>query len=369
MFVHGKALNAVSVRQNGRVVCLAERPRGSGGTARIKPAWAGTDELLSKLTNLLIQTPWVYRILKKQAKAVMVRTAASRGIDWSGCAAALEEAGVSKYFAPRTDLVYPAYYTKPFHAYDEGNLCWLAAYEVEPATYAMALRVWPQERELSWRDAQRRLRHCFLDQVTRFMADPGDLRIDRVRFTLDVGCGAGISTRFLAEYLARNIPRDDALRVLGIDPSPYFLAVANLRNEKANALDVQRLPPNVRIEFQQALGESLPLADSVVDLVTLQFVLHELPRDAAESVFRELVRVTRDRGCIAMVDNNPRSPVIQNLPPALFTLMKSTEPHSDDYYTFDVEACLRQIPGIERVQVTACDPRHRAILCRVRKST
>ena len=32
-----------------------------------------------------------------------------------------------------------------------------------------------------------------------------------------------------------------------------------------------------------------------------------------------------------------RSKVIQNLPPVIFTLMKSTEPHSDVYYTFDVE--------------------------------
>jgi hypothetical protein len=35
-----------------------------------------------------------------------------------------------------------------------------------------------------------------------------------------------------------------------------------------------------------------------------------------------------------------RSKVIQNLPPVIFTLMKSTEPHSDVYYTFDVEVKL-----------------------------
>ena len=32
-----------------------------------------------------------------------------------------------------------------------------------------------------------------------------------------------------------------------------------------------------------------------------------------------------------------RSKVIQQLPPAIFTLMKSTEPHSDVYFTFDIE--------------------------------
>ena len=27
-------------------------------------------------------------------------------------------------------LQYPAYYTQPFHAYDQGNLCWEAAFQV-----------------------------------------------------------------------------------------------------------------------------------------------------------------------------------------------------------------------------------------------
>jgi hypothetical protein len=40
---------------------------------------------------------------------------------------------------------YPEYYLKPFHAYSEGNMCWQAAFEAEPATMAMALRVWPKD--------------------------------------------------------------------------------------------------------------------------------------------------------------------------------------------------------------------------------
>jgi hypothetical protein len=64
-----------------------------------------------------------------------------------------------------------------------------------------------------------------------------------------------------------------------------------------------------------------------------------------------------------VVDNNPQSPVIQNLPPVLFTLMKSTEPWTDDYYMFDVEAAL-QAAGFEHVITVASDPRHRTILGR-----
>ena len=54
-------------------------------------------------------------------------------------------------------MQYPEYYVQPFHAYEEGNLNWLAAFEVESATYSMALRTFPGEG-LSADQAQCRLR-------------------------------------------------------------------------------------------------------------------------------------------------------------------------------------------------------------------
>jgi len=54
-------------------------------------------------------------------------------------------------------VAYPDYYVQPFHAYAEGSLCWLAAFEVEAATYSMALRTFPGAG-LSPAQAQRRLR-------------------------------------------------------------------------------------------------------------------------------------------------------------------------------------------------------------------
>eukprot|EP00166_Cyanidium_caldarium_P003897 ctg_382.g249 len=52
-----------------------------------KPAWAGTEDWLSRAVNVLIGTPFIYAVLKRQAKAVLQRTAESRGIDWTGNAA------------------------------------------------------------------------------------------------------------------------------------------------------------------------------------------------------------------------------------------------------------------------------------------
>lgn len=47
--------------------------------------------------------------------------ALSAGVDWDEEFAAVRDAS----------LAYPAYYTKPFHAYPRGNLCWDAALEVK----------------------------------------------------------------------------------------------------------------------------------------------------------------------------------------------------------------------------------------------
>ena len=68
---------------------------------------------------------------------------------WRDIAARLEkDPSIQKHFDDvKNDAVeYPEYYLKPFHAYAEGNLCWLAAFEAEPATYSMALRVYPKDR-------------------------------------------------------------------------------------------------------------------------------------------------------------------------------------------------------------------------------
>ena len=54
-------------------------------------------------------------------------------------------------------LQYPDYYLKAFHAYEEGNLNWLAAFEVESATLSMALRTFP-DAGLDAQQAQARLR-------------------------------------------------------------------------------------------------------------------------------------------------------------------------------------------------------------------
>lgn len=76
----------------------------------------------------------------------------------------------------------------PFHAYDEGNLNWLAAFEAESATYSMALRVWPKEVKagtLGFIDAQKRLRVGYTDAVANFVKLHN---LPEPKAILDVGC-------------------------------------------------------------------------------------------------------------------------------------------------------------------------------------
>jgi ubiquinone/menaquinone biosynthesis C-methylase UbiE len=204
----------------------------------------------------------------------------------------------------------------------------------------MALRVWPQEN-LTWQTAQERLRGSFHAEIAPFLPDT-------LSDVLDMGCSVGISTRTLHQFCQQRQPT--AIRTLGLDLSPYMLTVAQ-----------QRDPDRTIAQWLHARAEDTGLPDASFDLIALQFVTHELPRTAARTIFREGLRLLRPGGIFAIADNNPRSLVIQNLPPVLFTLMKSTEPWSDDYYTFDIEVALAEI-GFGSIHTTETDPRHRAIV-------
>lgn len=309
-------------------------------TLKLKPDWAGED-WLSKLVNLLIHTKPLYAVMKRQARQVLIKTAEKNGIPWRQTYQTLETSDAKTFFDSinNPNLVYPEYYQVPFHAYEHGNLCWSAAFEAESATYAMALRIWPQEN-LTWESAQQRLRHSF-HQV---LAEYGPANVTDI---LDVGCSVGISTFALHHYYQS--AQSHAVHTTGLDLSPYMLSVAQKRDA------------NQEIAWRHGKGEETQLPDSSLDLVTLQFLIHELPHPITRQIFQEALRILRPGGCLAMVDNNPKSPVIQNLPPALFTLMKSTEPWSDDYYTFDVESALATA-GFEHTVTIASDPRHRTII-------
>lgn len=167
-------------------------------------------------------------------------------------------------------------------------------------------------------------------------------------------CLVGLSTLALHRFYQnqQQNQQNHPVRTIGLDLSPYMLAVAQHRDTQGEIA-----------AWIHANAEATGLPNAAFDLVTLQFVIHELPRQATIAIMQEALRLLRPGGYLAIVDNNPQSPVIQNLPPVLFTLMKSTEPWSDDYYTFEVEAAMQAI-GLQHRGTVASDPRHRTIVGR-----
>lgn len=113
---------------------------------------------------------------------------------------------------------------------------------------------------------------------------------------VDLGCGGGLDV-FLAA--AKVGPTG---RVIGIDMTPEMLALANANRARAG-LD--------NVEFHQATIDNLPLPDASVDCVISNCVIN-LATDKS-AVFREIVRVLKPRGRLAVSDIALKRP----LPPEL----------------------------------------------------
>ena len=330
-----------------------------------KPKWAAGG-FISDLVNALISYKPLFNLMKPAARFTLISTAESNGIPWRQRAAYLltnvEQLEENRATLVNTQIKYPFYYTQEFHAYDNGNLNWDAAVECESATMSMALRVWPKDK-LTAEEAQNRLRYSYLDEVQKYL---NALKVTPRR-VIDVGCSVGMSTFYLTKYFP------DAERICGLDMSPYFLSVAVQRQKdlllthsgsNSNGNDSPSFPVEAirRIEWKHGMAEHSPYESETFDLVSMSFIFHELPQQESVNILQDMYRLlSPNGGVLAITDNNPRSKVIQNLPPVLFTLMKSTEPWSDQYYSFDIEETLRSI-GFVNVQTVETDPRHRTIV-------
>ncbi|NET62384.1 MAG: class I SAM-dependent methyltransferase, partial [Symploca sp. SIO2E6] len=114
-----------------------------------------------------------------------------------------------------------------------------------------------------------------------------------------------------------------------------------------------------------AAAEATGLPDGSFDLVSAFLMFHELPQRASQEIFREVQRLLRPGGYLTIMDMNPRSEIFAKMPPYILTLLKSTEPYLDEYFTFDIEQALVEA-GFELPQIIPNSPRHRTIVARVK---
>jgi hypothetical protein len=58
---------------------------------------------------------------------------------------------------------------------------------------------------------------------------------------------------------------------------------------------------------------------------------------------------------------NPGSEVYEKMPPYVFTLLKSTEPYLDDYFTLNLNQSLTEA-GFKVPTIVPNSPRHRTVM-------
>ncbi|KAK4768995.1 hypothetical protein SAY86_027145 [Trapa natans] len=308
-----------------------------------RPKWAG-ETPLSRVVGAIISFKPIYTLLKIGARKVLISTAEKKDIPWREMTQEILESDVYKEFetVQNSSLVYPDYYLSPFHAYDEGNLSWLAAAEAEPATISMAMRSAPEVTSMD--EANKILRGNWLKRIKQHLEQ--HFGVPAIRDIIDIGCSVGISTRYLAETFP-------SAKVTGLDLSPYFLSVAQFK-------DKQRPSMAHPIQWVHANGEETGFPSHSFDLVSISFVLHELPQRATFNMMKESFRLLRPGGTLAIIDQAPNSKILQELSPVLFTLLKSTEPFLDEYHLLNLEETIRKT-GFVNVKSALSDARHRTL--------
>ena len=345
------------------------------------PNWVESNHPLGWLIDRLLAVEPLRWLLFWQARRLIIRTAEGRGIAWRQRRELLQRAA-EPLLASTTNpaLAVPPYYRARFHAYEAGNLCWAAACEAEQATASMALRVWPGEPELAPELAQSRLRRAIFSAIEPSLTGP-------VQRVLDLGCSVGVGTFALRDWLLEQQVAGEAfqtpegfpavagdaepsaatpssLQVEGLDLSAEMLAVAQVREAELQRPTASASGHAVpAITWHHGAAEATGLPAAAYDLITLQFVCHELPQSATRAVLAEAARLLRPGGVIALVDQDPDSDVIRRLPAPIATLLKSTEPYLEDYFRLDLAAAL-QAAGFRDLRRAAVDPRHRLLVAR-----
>lgn len=120
----------------------------------------------------------------------------------------------------------------------------------------------------------------FLEMAERRLGPAGALH------ALDVGCGVGLMHPHLA-------PRLGLLE--GVD-----IAEGSVEHARSQ---------NPGVTYQPYDGEHLPFGDGAVDVAFAMGVIHHVPPPQWDAFLREMVRVTRPGGIVALVEPNLLNPV------------------------------------------------------------
>jgi ubiquinone/menaquinone biosynthesis C-methylase UbiE len=305
------------------------------------------NRIATQLVNSLLAVRPLANLAKKQARGLIIKRAEAIGVAWRNDVKQLRARDTSNDFSPQwnveladiqnPDVAYPQYYLTSFHAYDEGNMGWHPAMEVEVAAYSVHAKIFSETGRAG--DAQ--LRRSY-HQVLQEQLPTAPQQV------VDIGCSVGMSTFAIQAVYPQ-------AQITGVDLSPYFLTVANYRSAR-----------HPQIKWLHAAAENTGLPAASYDLVSLFLICHELPQAATLQIFQEARRLLKPGGHIAIMDMNPASEIYGQMPPYILTLLKSTEPYLDQYFSLEIDRTL-QTAGFKAPIITANSPRHRTIVAQVQE--
>ncbi len=179
-------------------------------------------------------------------------------IDW--------DRSIKHYQSPT--FSYPAYYhTQNFHGIEGGYLTQTAAISYDPITQYVLPPYEPWVRQ---------------QLMMEIHSQP--------RRILDLGCGTGSTTILLKQAFP-------FATVTGLDLSPYMLAVAQAKAQRAN-LD---------INWQHGSAESTQFLSASFDLITASLLFHETPPAITQAILAESRRLLTSGGQIAILDGNQQT--------------------------------------------------------------
>ncbi len=316
--------------------------------------------LAQSLLNLALSSPLWKLVLVPQARQNIVKTAQANGIKWTDSYNwLLNQDGPWKGGKVNSNDVqnreYPEFYTKEFHAYENGNLCWDAAIEQELASRAVGARNFP-EFGPNGEDAFRESFENALVSLGASLPEKGVI--------LDLGCGTGTSTRRLASMFPQ------ASKVIGMDLSPYFIDVGKFllqtspKGQDVGGPWVTTIENDERIELSIGDALSTGLPDESVDIINLSLVIHELPMLATCKACEEALRILKPNGQLLISEMDFDSPAYaeQRSNALLFSLLRSTEPYLDEYADGFPDILDFLLKSFQNVKITAATGRHYALV-------
>lgn len=172
------------------------------------------------------------------------------------------------------------------------------------------------------------------DAVTRFAAPPNETKQREAAIAcvkqqpsriLDLGCGTGSLTLMLEQAFPQ-------AEVIGLDISPYMLAMAEYKGKQANSA----------IQWQQGLAEATDFADGQFDLISIAFLFHETPVAISQAVLRECYRLLQPGGQVIILDGNQ-----QKLRHTNWLIKLFREPYSQAYAAGSVDDWLETAGFVE----------------------